>query len=169
VYDAGPNRYLKPNRPLGSLVVRNHSRLSPQGINELRVITQYTSLGSSRLRAPAHLSNRGENKFGIFMVFIDDMNMCFTLWLSGSLWFAIGNHAAWDWDQTFLFGTPDSGLHGQHALMNPTFHGPTLLAGGTDGPEGSVLVVLSEGPFLVLVAIIYRRRRYPLICDRAVK
>jgi len=53
--------------------------------------------------------------------------------------------------------------------MNPTFHGPTLLAGGTDGPEGSVLVVLSEGPFLVLVAIIYRRRRYPLICDRAVK
>jgi len=103
------------------------------------------------------------------MVFIDDMNMCFTLWLSGSLWFAIGNHAAWDWDQTFLFGTPDSGLHGQHALMNPTFHGPTLLAGGTDGPEGSVLVVLSEGPFLVLVAIIYRRRRYPLICDRAVK
>jgi len=41
------------------------------------------------------------------------------IWRTGNLWFAIGNHAAWDWGQTFLFGTPDSGLHGQHALMNP--------------------------------------------------
>jgi len=71
--------------------------------------------------------------------------------------------------QTFLFGTPDSGLRGQHALMNPTFHGPTLLTGGADGPEGSVLVFLLEALFLVLIAIIYRRRRYPLITDWAVK
>src|SRR5215469_748558 len=69
--------------------------------------------------------------------------------------------------QTFLFGTPNSGLHGQHALMNPSFHGPTLLAGGTDGPEGSVLVLLSEALIVVLIAIIYRRRRFPLITDRA--
>ena len=53
----------------------------------------------------------------------------------------------------------------QHALMNPTFHGPTLLAGGTDGPEGSVLVLLSESLIFVLVAIIYRKRKFPLITD----
>ena len=86
---------------------------------------------------------------------------------TGNLWFAIGNHAAWDWGETFLFGTPNSGLRGQHVLMNPSFHGPTLLSGGTDGPEGSVLVLLSEGLIVVLVAIIYRRRRFPLITDRA--
>ena len=40
--------------------------------------------------------------------------------------------------------------------MNPSFHGPTLLTGGSDGPDASVLVLLSEGLFLVLVAIIYR-------------
>jgi len=39
---------------------------------------------------------------------------------------------------------------------------------GTDGPEGSVLVLLSEGLFLELIAVIYRRRRFPLITDNAV-
>ena len=47
--------------------------------------------------------------------------------------------------------------------MNPI--SPTLLTGGTDGPEASVLVLLSEALFLLLIAIIYRGRRYPLICD----
>jgi uncharacterized protein len=83
-----------------------------------------------------HLGNPGENKLGIFMVFVDGMTMCFSLWRTGDLWFAIGNHAAWDWGQSFLFGTPDSGVYFQHALMHPSFHGPVFLAGGTDGPEG---------------------------------
>jgi len=109
-----------------------------------------------------HLGNPGENKFGIVMVFIDGMAMCFSLWRTGDLWWAIGNHAAWDWGQTFLYGTPNSGLHFQGALMHPSFHGPLLLAGGTDGPEGSLLVLLSEAIFIISVAIIYRRRKYPL-------
>jgi len=112
-----------------------------------------------------HLGNPGENKFGIFMVFVDGMTMCFSLWRTGDLWFAIGNHAAWDWGQSFLFGTPDSGVYFQHALMHPSFHGPLLWAGGTDGPEGSVLVMLSEAIFLVMIAIIYRRRKFPLLKD----
>jgi membrane protease YdiL (CAAX protease family) len=112
-----------------------------------------------------HLGNPGENKFGIVMVFIDGMVMCFSLWRTGDLWWAIGNHAAWDWGETFLFGTPNSGLHGANALMHPAFHGPLLLAGGTDGPEGSVLVLISEAIFVLSVAVIYRKRRYPLISD----
>jgi len=115
--------------------------------------------------AASHLSNPGENKFGIVMVFIDGMAMCFSLWCTGDLWFAIGNHAAWDWGQTFLFGTADSGFHGANALMNSSFHGPLLLSGGADGPEGSVLVLLSEALFIVLIAVIYRRRRYSLLKD----
>jgi len=115
--------------------------------------------------ASGHLSNPGENKFGIVMVFIDGMAMCFSLWRTGDLWWAIGNHAAWDWGQTFLFGTPNSGMHGADALMKPAFHGPVLLAGGTDGPEGSLLVLLSEALFFVVVMVIYRRRKYPLLSD----
>ncbi len=119
----------------------------------------------SLLFGAGHLSNAGENKFGIIMVFIDGMVMCFSLWCTGDLWWAIGNHAAWDWGETFLFGTPNSGLHGAQALMKPFFHGPVLLAGGTDGPEGSLLVLISEAIFVVSVALIYRRRKYPLLRD----
>ena len=115
--------------------------------------------------ASGHIANPGENKFGIVMVFIDGMAMCFSLWRTGDLWFAIGNHAAWDWGETFLFGTANSGMHGQHALMNPLFHGPVLLAGGTDGPEGSMLVLLSEALFIVPAAVIYRRRKFALLKD----
>lgn len=113
-----------------------------------------------------HLPNAGENWFGIVMVVIDGLVMCFTLWRTGSLWFAIGNHAAWDWGQTYLFGTPDSGFHGQGALLSPSFHGPLMLTGGSDGPEGSILVLVSEMLVLVLVAAIYRSRQYPLSSDR---
>jgi membrane protease YdiL (CAAX protease family) len=115
----------------------------------------------------AHLGNPGENKFGIIMVFVDGMAMCFSLWRTGDIWWAIGNHAAWDWGQTFLYGTPNSGMHGMNALMKPSFHGPVLLAGGTDGPEGSVLVLLSELIFVLSIAVMYRKRRYPLPSDAA--
>ena len=49
--------------------------------------------------------------------------------------------------------------------MSPSFHGPLLWAGGTDGPEGSLLVLLSEALFIVLIALIYRRRKYPMLED----
>jgi membrane protease YdiL (CAAX protease family) len=114
-----------------------------------------------------HLSNPGENKFGIVMAFVDGMAMCFSLWRTGDLWWAIGNHAAWDWGETFLFGTPNSGMHAQKVLMHPAFHGPLLLAGGTAGPEGSMLVLISEALFIISVALIYRRRKYPLVSSDA--
>ena len=117
----------------------------------------------SLLFGAAHIGNKGETKFGIFMVFVDGMVMCFSLWRTGNLWFAIGNHAAWDWGQTFLFGTPNSGYAAQGALLNSSLHGPLLLAGGSDGPEGSVLVLLSEGLALVLVALLYPRRQFRIM------
>lgn len=142
-------------------------RVTTDGLSRLPAGWSFwlSALIFSLMFAAGHLGNPGENKFGIFMVFVDGMTMCFSLWCTGDLWFAIGNHAAWDWGQSFLFGTPDSGVYFQHALMHPTFHGPLLLSGGTDGPEGSVLVLLSEAIFVVLIAVIYRKRRFPLLKD----
>jgi uncharacterized protein len=112
-----------------------------------------------------HLGNKGENGFGIFMVFVDGMTMCFSLWRTGNMWFAVGNHAAWDWAQSYFFGTPDSGQKPIGALFSPSFHGPKLLSGGTAGPEGSILVLLSEALIVVAIAAIYRTRKYPLPSD----
>jgi uncharacterized protein len=149
-------------------VLRGYAqRVTTDGLSGLRGGWSFwvSALIFSIMFGAAHLGNPGENKFGIFMVFVDGMTMCFSLWRTGDLWFAIGNHAAWDWGQSFLFGTPDSGVYFQHALMHSSFHGPLLFSGGTDGPEGSVLVLLSEAVFVLLIAVIYPRRKFPLIAD----
>ncbi len=140
-------------------------RVSTDGLSRLSGVWSFwvAALVLSLLFGAAHLGNAGETKFGIFMVFLDGMVMCFSLWRTGNLWFAIGNHAAWDWGQTFLFGTPNSGYAAQGALMRPSVHGPVLLAGGSDGPEGSVLVLISEGLVLLVVAVLYRQRQFRLV------
>lgn len=119
----------------------------------------------SALFSLLHFTNGGENPFGLFMIFVDGMLMCFALWRTGSMWFGVGNHAAWDWAQTFFFGTPDSGLKPLHSLFSPLFHGTPLLSGGSAGPEGSVLVLVSEALIAIFVAVVYPRRQYWLPGD----
>ncbi|MGB7434534.1 MAG: type II CAAX endopeptidase family protein [Candidatus Acidiferrum sp.] len=90
----------------------------------------------------AHLGNNGENILGILQVFAVGMLFCFTIRRTGTLWFALGFHAAWDWAETFFYGTPDSGLLGVGRLLNTSVQGPAWLTGGSAGPEGSILVFL---------------------------
>ena len=117
---------------------------------------------TSVLFASAHLGNPGEARLGILMVALDGLFYCFVLWRTGNLWWAIGNHAAWDFSQSYLYGVPDSGLMATKHLMNPSFHGPDWLTGGSVGPEGSVLI-----PVLFLVTVVafhfcYPQREYVL-------
>jgi hypothetical protein len=62
----------------------------------------------------------------------------FTLTRTGSLWFAIGMHSAWDWGESFLYSVPDSGLVVRGHLLNSSFDGPAWLTGGAVGPEASI-------------------------------
>ena len=85
-----------------------------------------------------HTSNAGESPFGIASTVIIAFVFVYSLWRTGSLWWAIGYHAAWDWAQSFLFGTPDSGLMTQQHLLGCHAIGPVLFSGGLTGPEGSI-------------------------------
>lgn len=62
-----------------------------------------------------------------------------TLRATGSLWFAIGFHAAWDYGQSALFGCHDSGFASRGAVLQTSPIGPDWLSGGAAGPEGSAL------------------------------
>jgi membrane protease YdiL (CAAX protease family) len=99
-----------------------------------------------------HIGNPGETTPGIAMVFCAGLLFSYALWRTGSLWWAIGFHTTWDWAQSFLYGVPDSGSlsNGRLFLTHPA--GSTILSGGIDGPEGSILVL----PTLLLVALIIR-------------
>jgi uncharacterized protein len=99
-----------------------------------------------------HLENPGEGWVGAAGVVLVAMLFCFTLKRTGSLWYAVGLHASFDWGETFLFSVPNSGAVIRGHLSNAILHGPRWLTGGTVGPEGSVFCFLTMGlQFLVVM------------------
>jgi hypothetical protein len=88
------------------------------------------------------------------------MFVCLSIWRTGSLWCAVGIHAAWDWGQSFLFGVANSGTMNQHRLLATHPQGPAILSGGTTGPEGSILVVGVLALGIVIVVFTLPKGRY---------
>lgn len=115
---------------------------------------------NSALFAAIHLDNRGETVLGIFSVLVVALFFCFTLWRTGSLWFAVGFHFMWDYAQTFLYGVPDSAEVTAKRLLAPHIAGPAWLSGGTAGPEGSALCIAVYGAAAVLFAVAYPRKKW---------
>ena len=97
-----------------------------------------------------HTGNSGESPVGVFSAGAIGLVFCISLWYTGSLWWAVGFHAAWDWAQSYFFGTADSGLVSQGHLFSEHPVGKLLWSGGTTGPEGSILIL----PLIVLIAVI---------------
>jgi hypothetical protein len=108
-----------------------------------------------------HTFNTGETWIGIFAAASIGFVFCVSVRVTGSAWWAIGCHAAWDWTETFFYGTADSGLPGQGHLLTTTPAGSPLLSGGTDGPEGSLLVLAAIALLLALLLAFHARRSQP--------
>ena len=109
----------------------------------------------------AHLANHGENALGILQVVATGLLFCLTIRRTGNLWFAVGFHAAWDWAETFFYGTPDSGLFGLGRFLNTTFQGPDWLTGGSAGPEGSVVALVVLLLCALLIHLRFPKAIYP--------
>ncbi len=88
-----------------------------------------------------HGTNPGESPIGLLSAGSAAMLFCFSLWRTGSLWWAIGFHTSWDWGQSFLYGVADSGIMAQHHLFATHPIGKPILSGGTTGPEGSIFIL----------------------------
>ncbi len=58
----------------------------------------------------AHLHNAGENPLGALSAGLLGLILAYSFRRTGSLWFALGMHASWDYGETFVFGVPDSGV-----------------------------------------------------------
>jgi hypothetical protein len=110
----------------------------------------------SALFGAAHLGNSGEAWLGILAAALIGLFLCLTLRRTGTLWFAVGFHASWDWGESYFYSVPDSGAMVPGHLLNSSFHGSRWLTGGSVGPEGSALV-------LVIIALMWLAfdRMYP--------
>lgn len=128
---------------LGHRISANHARA---------IAFWIAAIFMSCLFGAVHLLNPGESAPGIAAVFLAGMVFSYALWHTGSLWWAIGFHMAWDWAQSFLYGVPDSGFLSAGRLFNTHPTGNPLLSGGKTGPEASIFVL----PTLLLVIVIVR-------------
>jgi len=96
-----------------------------------------------------HGSNPGESPVGLFAAGAIGLVFCLSLWYTGSLYWAVGFHAAWDWGESYFYGTSDSGMVAQGHLIGEHPVGKVLWSGGATGPEGSLLVI----PLILIIAL----------------
>ena len=99
------------------------------------------------LFAAAHGFNEGETPVSLSLGVIFAFVLSLSVWKTGTVWWAIGFHAAWDWAQSFVYGVADSGQSSVGTLIVSRPIGAAWLSGGATGPEGSVL------SFVVMLAV----------------
>ena len=73
---------------------------------------------------------------------------------SGSLWFPIGIHWAWNFSQGNIFGFAVSGNNAGDSIIQATIDGPQWLTGGAFGAEASVISMVVG---LAVTAVFVRR------------
>lgn len=106
----------------------------------------------SLLFAGVHKTNPGENWIGVINIFFTGLLWAFTLRRTGSLWLAVGWHAAFDFGESFLYSVPDSGGVFEGHLSKATIgHGREWLTGGNVGPEASVFAFVTLGLGAILI------------------
>ncbi|MDR3738470.1 MAG: CPBP family intramembrane metalloprotease [Terracidiphilus sp.] len=106
-----------------------------------------------------HTGNGGETAVGIFAATLIGFVFALSVRVTGSAWWAIGCHAAWDWAETFFYGTADSGFAARGHLLTTTTAGSAVWSGGAVGPEGSVLAAPVALAMAAAVWAVYGRKR----------
>jgi uncharacterized protein len=107
----------------------------------------------------------GKSHLVLLNTFLFGLLMAFSLWRTGSLWWALGYHAAWDWAQSFLWGVPNSGVRAPDHLFLTEATGSALRSGGSIGPEGSAYTAGALAAGLAILMLLHRSRVYPDLWD----
>lgn len=99
---------------------------------------------SSALFGAIHLVNTNATLLGTLSIALTGGIMLAAAYVvTRSLWLPIGLHFAWNFTHAGIFGVVLSGsATPPHGLLNITLSGPTLLTGGTFGPEASLIALL---------------------------
>jgi membrane protease YdiL (CAAX protease family) len=119
------------------------------------------ALITTALFAGAHLSKPHENAIDIGMIFVLGVLLCLSVRVTGSLWWAVGWHAAFDFGQFFIIGTPNGGQVPVGRLFDATFPGPAWITGGELGTEASYFMIPAAAVTFIYVGFFMRRRVSP--------
>jgi membrane protease YdiL (CAAX protease family) len=116
------------------------------------------ALITTAIFAGDHLEKPHENAIDIGMIFALAIILCISVRVTGSLWWAVGWHAAFDFGQLFIIGTPNGGRVPEGRLFEVTFHGPAWITGGELGTEASYFMIPVAIATFLYVTIFLRRQ-----------
>jgi uncharacterized protein len=86
---------------------------------------------------------------------------CLTVRRTGSLKFAIGLHAAFNWGTMFFYSGRNGGEFPFKHLFRTSWTGPDWLTGGMLGPEASRFVFIVLALLFLIFSRVYRHQRVP--------
>ena len=87
--------------------------------------------------------------------------VCLTLRRTGSLAFAIGFHAAFDFANLFVWSGQNAGEYAVGHLLETRWQGPPWLTGGLLGPEASWMVFVVITLMFVIFSRQYPHKKFP--------
>lgn len=116
------------------------------------------ALITTALFAGDHLEKPHENAIDIGMIFVLGVLLCISVRITGSLWWAVGWHAAFDFGQLFIIGTPNGGRVPEGRLFDVTFQGPAWITGGELGTEASYFMIPATVATFFYVYFFLRRQ-----------
>lgn len=118
----------------------------------------------SLLFGAEHLQKPMETPIDIGNIVLLGLFMAYSVRQTGSIWFAIGFHAAFDFFALSFYGSPNTGNNGlplEHHLLDTHIAGPAWLTGGPQGLEASWLVPPLTLAMFLLLCKFYPETRYP--------
>jgi membrane protease YdiL (CAAX protease family) len=90
--------------------------------------------------ADHYFNKAGENFWDVATLVSLSLLMCYTVLRTGTLWFAVGFHVAFDYMQLFVIGSPNGAQIPVGRLLDVRFAGSAWLTGGELGTEASFLM-----------------------------
>ncbi len=111
-----------------------------------------------------HLTKPMETVADVVNIALLGLFTAYSVRRTGSLWFAIGFHASFDFFALALYGSANTGNSGMplpHHLLETRIAGPAWLTGGPQGLEASWLVPLLLAAMLESLRRVYPADRYP--------
>lgn len=105
-----------------------------------------------------HLANPGATWIAaVGIAFEAGIMLAAVYMITRRLWIAVGLHAAWNFAEGGIYGTPVSGLN-VNGLLRPWIGGSDLVTGGAFGPEASLPAMAVATTIGVVFLVIAHRR-----------
>ncbi|MGX8773646.1 MAG: CPBP family intramembrane glutamic endopeptidase [Bacillota bacterium] len=117
-------------------------------------------LVNSLFFAALHLGNPGAGFLPIADIAICGLSFSIAKWYTGSIWFPMGIHTAWNFTQNFLFGLPNSGIVSEASVfgLDAASAHDSLIYNVAFGVEGAVPAVLADAALGVICLLLAARQ-----------